>query len=139
MKSFVRASSPLVVGYLAGFVFFALSILISGKRVYDWIAIEATAACCTFVVGSALFLPAHFMIRKNSRFWRPWICGPFGAAVGFIIIWLLVGHYAKDPLLWGQAAVIGGMTYLAAGLLRKEGPNQSPEPTSGLPPGRGSP
>lgn len=120
MKPIFSAPLSLLIGYATGICYFASAILLHGLRFgREFWVVLIWVAFYTFSVGAALFLPAHFLIKKNRLFWNIWICGPFGAVLGFGALWLILRELAVHSLYGGQAAIIGGSTYVASRLLTK--------------------
>ncbi|MEO7700688.1 MAG: hypothetical protein ABIZ04_15810 [Opitutus sp.] len=130
MKPIVSAPLSLAIGYFAGALYFTAGCLAnSATRWNDYQAVLTLVALFTFTVGAVSFRPAHFLIRKERLFWRPWICGPIGAALGFTALWLVFRGLALQYLYGGQAAIIGAGTFLASQALTRKEPSKSPDPT----------
>ena len=124
MKAPAPALLALLIGYAAGVAYFTLGMLAQGENLSgDYWVVLIWVGIFSFTVGSVLFLPAHLLIGKERIFWRPWICGPFGAIIGFGALWLMIRELAEHYLYGGQAAVIGGATYLASCALAGKRPN----------------
>jgi hypothetical protein len=48
-----------------------------------------------------MVLPIYLQVSRNSVFWKPFVCVPFGALVGFLITPLtLFGCYQFPDRLW---------------------------------------
>jgi hypothetical protein len=120
MKPIIAAPVSLLIGYATGICYFTSAMLLHGERFgHDYWFVLIWVAYFTFSVGAALFLPAHFLIKKNRFFWSIWICGPFGAVLGFGALWLIYRELALHYVYGGQAAIIGGSTYVASRIITK--------------------
>jgi drug/metabolite transporter (DMT)-like permease len=123
MKPSVSALPALMIGYAAGTAYFTVGMIAHGGKLSgDYWVVLTWVAIFTCTVGAAIFLPVHFLVERKSGFWKLWICGPFGALAGCAALGLFLGEMALHHLHGGQAAVIGGSTFLVSAILTKVEP-----------------
>ena len=124
VQKVLASAASAFVGLLAGLLWYAACLLViehepPAKIGEDVLVHSCIAAFVVATVWLCVLLPAAFRLSPSSELWRPIICIPLGAAVGFA----LMLFFSLGLISWAgqmEAAIIGGATcFTASVVLRK--------------------